>query len=74
MFATELNKLKIEAASKSLKPVSKERIRKNVEVLVDRYKAKLATNAGGRDISGHVRVMRSEGQSVIDMLDRRNSK
>ena len=69
LFTTELQKLKQEAHDKHLKPVTKDRIRKNLDVLVDKYKQRLGT-----DNPDHLRGMRAEAKVVMELLERRRSK
>ena len=69
LFTTELQKLKMEAQDKHLKPVTKERIRKNLDVLVEKYKGKL-----GNGNPEHLRGIRAEAKIVTELLERRRSK
>ena len=77
LFATELNKLKIEASTKNLKPVTKDRIKKSIEVLLDKYKQKMTADTAEKTpvSSQHLAQMKKEADELRDFLEgRRSSK
>ena len=71
LFATEINKLKIEASTKHLKPVTKDRILKSIDVVAEKYKQRIMSNSQGRnpETDLHLMQIRSEADAVKDFLN-----
>ena len=69
LFTVELQKLKEEAQAKNLKPVGRDRIKKNIEVVFDKYRVRV-----GAGETGHIKAMRGEAQLVLEILEKRVTK